>query len=101
MYYLFHGRRGAGPEAIEEATRMIKMKKHSAGGETFYHVSLNIAGTDFDFFGNKYGREGEYMVAAFAVGNGKDVRDTGKSNTLNDALVRAIKRVQAGTDVAA
>jgi hypothetical protein len=96
-----HGRRSACPEAIEEAAKMIKMKKHSAGGETFYHVTLNIAGTDFDFFGNNYGREGEYMVAAFEVGKGKDVRGTGKSNTLSDALIRAIKRVQASTEVAA
>jgi hypothetical protein len=89
------------PKAIKEANKMIKMNKCSAGGESFYHVTLNIAGTDFDFFGNKYGREGEYMVAAFEVGNGKDVRGSGKSNTLSDALVRAIKRVQASTEVAA
>jgi hypothetical protein len=89
------------PEAIKEVSKMVKMKKHSAGGESFYHVTLNIAGTDFDFFGNKYGREGEYMVAAFEVGNGKDVRGTGKSNTLNDALIRAIKRVQVSMEAAA
>jgi hypothetical protein len=88
-------------EVKKEVSKMIKMKKLSAGGESFYHVTLNIAGTDFDFFGNKYGREGEYMVAAFEVGHGKDVRGTGKSNTLNDALIRAIKRVQNSMEAAA
>jgi len=75
---------GVVPDRSEKKEKaMIKMKKLSAGGSTFWHVALEINGKSYDFFGNKYGIKGEYVVQA-SIGSGR-------GETLQEALARAIK----------
>lgn len=63
---------------------MIKMKKLSAGGSTFWHVALEINSKSYDFLGNKYGLKGEYIVQSSA--------GIGRGATLQEALIQAIKK---------